>query len=130
MKLVIDTSAILAVLLNESNKRKIIHKTEGFDLISPASLDAEIGNALSAMFKRGRISLDQAFQVIEQYSEVPVRRTPLRIVESLKISDEYSLYAYDAYMLDCARQYRSPIMSLDNGLLNIAKELNIEIIEV
>ncbi|HBQ59955.1 MAG TPA: VapC toxin family PIN domain ribonuclease [Balneolaceae bacterium] len=130
MKLVIDTSAILAVLLNESNKRKIIHKTEGFDLISPASLDAEIGNALSAMFKRGRISLDQAFQVIEQYSEVPVRRTPLRIVESLKISDEYSLYAYDAYMLDCARQYRSPIMSLDNGLLNVAKELNIEIIEV
>ena len=130
MELVIDTSAILAVLLNESNKKEIVDKTEGFDLISPTSLDAEIGNALSAMFKRSRISLDQAFQVIEQFSEVPVRRTPLRIVESLKISDEYSLYAYDAYMLDCARQYRSPIMSLDSGLLNVAKELNIEIIEV
>ena len=130
MKLVIDTSAVLAVLLNEANKQEIIKKTEHFDLISPVSLDAEIGNALSAMRKRDRVSLDQAMMVIEQFSEIPIRRTRLRIIESLEISNEYSIYAYDAYMLDCALQYRSPLLSLDQGLLNVADEQNIEIIEV
>lgn len=130
MELVIGTSALLAVLLNEENKDEIVKKTEDCGLISPSSLDAEIGNALSAMFKRGRITLEQAVAVAEQFSEIPVRRTPIRIVEALKISESNSMYAYDAYMIDCAMQYRSPLLSLDKGLIDVAVRLNVKTIEV
>ena len=49
MEIVIDTSAILTVLLNESAKDQILSKTVGCTLISPFSIDAEIGNAFSAI---------------------------------------------------------------------------------
>lgn len=60
MKLVVDTSVILAVLLNEPHRQKILDITKGAELYAPASLHWEIGNAFSAMFKQNRLTLDQA----------------------------------------------------------------------
>ena len=54
---VIDASAVIAVVANEASKPALIRLTEGVELLSPASLPAEMGNAFSAMFKRRRISL-------------------------------------------------------------------------
>jgi len=49
---------------------------------------------------------------------------------SLEIVNKYSIYAYDAYFLECSQKYKLPLVSLDKGLLNIAEEMNIKIIEV
>ena len=57
MDIVIDTSAIIAVMLNEPEKKKIIQITAGNTLVGPESIRWEIGNAFSAMFKQRRISL-------------------------------------------------------------------------
>jgi predicted nucleic acid-binding protein len=130
MAIVIDTSALLAVLLNESHKSAIIEATKGYDLQAPASLDGEVGNALSNMFKHDRIALDEALQVIDQFSMIPIRRTPLRIDKALQWAHSYNMYAYDAYMLDCAQQYNMPLLSLDKRLINIAKESKLSLIEV
>jgi len=130
MVITIDTSALLAVLLNEQHKPAIIEVTKGHDLQAPTSLDAEVGNALSAMFKRERLSLEKARQVLTQFAEIPIRRTKLRLTEATKITYNHSIYAYDAYVLDCARQYRSPLLSLDNQLLAIGKELELQLLEV
>ena len=130
MVITIDTSALLAVLLNEQHKPDIVEATKGHDLQAPFSLDAEVGNALSAMFKRDRLSLDQARQVLSQYAEIPIRRTKLRLTEAIEIAHSYSIYAYDAYVLDCARQYRSPLLSLDSQLKAIAEKLELTVLEV
>ncbi|MFA6980539.1 MAG: type II toxin-antitoxin system VapC family toxin [Ignavibacteriaceae bacterium] len=60
MSLVVDASIIIAVLTNEKNKSNLIRVTVGEDLLAPSSLHREIGNAFSAMFKRNRITLEQA----------------------------------------------------------------------
>lgn len=130
MIITIDTSALLAVLLNEEHKTKIIEKTKGHSLQAPASLDAEVGNALSAMFKRDRITLDQAEQVLGQFKEISIRRTKLRLREAFQLAHNHNLYAYDAYVLDCALQYRVPLMSLDKELITIGKELELTLLEV
>lgn len=130
MVITIDTSALLAVLLNEQQKPTIIELTQGCDLQAPISLDAEVGNALSAMFKRGRLSLKEAQQVLAQFDEIPIRRTTLRLTEAINIAYNHNTYAYDAYVLDCARQYRSPLLSLDNQLKTIAEELGLNVLEV
>jgi len=46
----------------------------------------EIGNALSAIFKRGMLSLDQARQLLAQFAEMPIRRTELRLAEAVEIA--------------------------------------------
>jgi len=50
--------------------------------------------------------------------------------ESLKIAAELNIYAYDAYLICCALQYNSPLISLDKALQRIAKAQNIQVIEV
>lgn len=130
MVVTIDTSALLAVLLNEKHKAAIIDATKGHDLLAPESLDAEVGNALSAMFKRDRISLQTARKVVKQFKKIPIRRTKLRLQEALLMAQNHNMYAYDAYILDCARQYRSPLLSLDNKLVKIGKKLELTLLEV
>lgn len=130
MMITIDTSALLAVLLNEQHKLTLIEATKGHDLQAPFSLDAEVGNALSAMFKRGRLSLEEAQQVLTQFAEIPIRRTKLRLTEASEIAYKHSIYAYDAYVLDCARQYRSPLLSLDNQLKTVGEQLELRLVEV
>lgn len=130
MVITIDTSALLAVLLNEQHRPAIIDVTKGHDLQAPASLDAEVGNALSAMFKQNRLRLVDAEQVLGQFSEIPIRRTSLRLDKAVQLANKYNIYAYDAYMLDCARQYRSPLLSLDNQLREVAKQMKLNILEI
>jgi predicted nucleic acid-binding protein len=130
MDLVIDTSAILAVLLNEGSRDSILTTTKGSNLIAPVSIDAEIGNALSAMFKRNRLKSEHAQQVIHQYKLIPIRKTALELKESVELSSELDIYAYDAYMLHCCIKYSSPLLSLDQTLIQHAENMGIKIIEV
>ena len=98
MDIVIDTSAILAVLLNEASRNSILSSSQGMDLIAPISIDAEIGNAISSMFKRNRLVFDEALKVLSQYHLIPIRKTSLDLKESISLSKELNIYAYDAYM--------------------------------
>jgi predicted nucleic acid-binding protein len=59
-RLVLDTSAVIAVISNEAHKPALIELATGTELLAPSSLAAELGNAFSAMFKRKRISLEEA----------------------------------------------------------------------
>ncbi|MFQ5648976.1 MAG: type II toxin-antitoxin system VapC family toxin [bacterium] len=67
MKLVVDTTVIIAVITNEKHKDKLIELTKGSELNAPQSLHWEVGNAFSAMFKRNRITYQQS-QEISKYS--------------------------------------------------------------
>jgi predicted nucleic acid-binding protein len=130
MKLVIDTSILIAVLVSEPERDRIVSLTKDADLLSPQSVHWEIGNALSAMIKRQRISLDQAFKVINAYEMIPIRFVDTDLHEAIAIAGKYSLYAYDAYLIACALHQRCSLMSLDNALIQIAKKAGITVVEV
>ncbi len=130
MKLVIDTSAIIAVLVNEEHKEKLIELTERSQLIAPSSLHWEIGNAFTAMFKRKRISIEEANVAIDSYIQIPIRFVESNLYESIEISFDNELYAYDSYFIQCAKQYNCPLLTLDNRLKEVAIELNVNVLEV
>ena len=52
MKIVVDTSTIIAVIVGESEKDRLIDLTKDAIVVAPASIDWEVGNAFSAMLKR------------------------------------------------------------------------------
>ncbi len=60
MQIVVDASALLAVLLAEAHREGVLAATRGVALCAPASLPWEIGNALSSGLKRGRFPLSVA----------------------------------------------------------------------
>ncbi len=82
------------------------------------------------MFKRGKISLNLAKKAIEYYKMIPLRLVDIEIYKAVEVSHKYNTYAYDAYFLECAKNYNYPLLTLDNGLLESARKMNINAIEV
>ena len=130
MEIVIDASAIIAVIVNEPERIALINLTQGADLIAPNSIHWEIGNAFSAMLKRQRITVLQAIQAIVAYRTIPIRFVDVELEDTIKIVEQLHIYAYDAYLIRCATKYNAPLLSLDRHLINSAKVLNVSILEV
>lgn len=130
MDIVIDTSALIAVIVGEPERTKIIEHTNGNTLIGPGSIPWEIGNAFSAMFKRDRLTLDEAQKGISIFESIPLRYVEPDFFNSLKLSKKINMYAYDAYFLDCAIRYKSPLLTLDRKLKDAAININVETLEV
>lgn len=129
MELVADTSTIIAVIANEPEKALLIAKTQGCDLVAPRSLYWEIGNAFSAMIKRGRITLEQATAAVEIYKQIPIDLVDVDLEQALEIVDKHKVYAYDAYMIVCAFDRGCPVLTLDGGLAYAAKAAGVEVWE-
>ena len=130
MNLVVDTSVILAVLTSEPERASIVKLTRDTDLIAPVSVHWEVGNALSAMIKRKRLSLSEAQSAILSYGKIPIRFIEVGLKESLAIASKHSLYAYDAYVIACAQSERCRLISLDAALLQAATASGVTIVEV
>lgn len=130
MNIVIDTSAILAVLLNEPERESLISITRNCNLLALHSLYWELGNAISAMFKKKRFSFKQSETIIRLFEQIPIQMYEGNLIRSLEIANDLKTYAYDAYMLEFARNHRAPLLTLDANLKENAKILKIAVLEV
>lgn len=128
--IVIDASAVIAVVTNEFHRPTLIRLSEGAELISPFSLPVEVGNAFSAMFKRQRISLENAKAAAAAYQQIAIRLTEIDLSQALDLSHRLQIYAYDAYLLACSLQYRAPLLTVDGGLRTAARRAKVEVLEV
>jgi predicted nucleic acid-binding protein len=130
MDIVVDTSVIVAVIAHEPQRGALIRLTKGADLLAPASVHWEIGNAFSAMLKRNRIEVDQALQAVAAYRQIPIRYVDVELEDTLAIAARYAIYAYDAYLIRCGLKFSAPLLSLDRGLLQVAEQAGVHTIEV
>ena len=130
MELVIDTSAVIAVIAGEPERDAIIGRTKGATLAAPASLHWEVGNAFWAMFRRRRITLEGARAAIRSYEKIVFRFMDVDLGQSLELSERLELYAYDAYVLSCALTLRSPLITLDTKLAAAAPSVGVRVLEI
>ena len=128
MPCVIDTSAILAVLLSEPERAALIRATKGTELVAPASVPWEIGNALSAALKRRRLTLAQAQRAVTAYAAIAIRFVDVDLARSVDLAAEHRIYAYDAYLLTCALHHRAPLLTLDAALSRTATSIGIDLL--
>jgi predicted nucleic acid-binding protein len=130
LDITVDTSILLAVVLNEPTKPALLRVTEGADLRSAGSLPWEVANALTALFKRGRLGLAQAQAALESFEAVPIHLADVDLAEAVKLGHDQRIYAYDACIIECARRYATPLLSLDRAQCEVARKLGIEVLEV
>jgi predicted nucleic acid-binding protein len=130
MEIVIDTSAILAVVGLQPERAELIRLAKGATLVAPSSVQWEIGNAMSAMFKRRAIELDVALRMVDAYAGIAIRLMDTTLAQAVELSHKLNISAHDAYVIGCAMNQRAPILSLDNVLKERARTLNLEVIEV
>jgi len=130
MSILVDANVYLAVILDEPEKQSIINLTLNCELVSPLVLPYEIGNALSAMFKRNRLTKAQIIECFDIYNKIPVRLVDVDIKVALKIASDYNIYAYNAYYLEIARRLKFNLLSLDKKMISVASEMGIHLLEV
>ncbi|MEZ5581562.1 MAG: type II toxin-antitoxin system VapC family toxin [Candidatus Competibacteraceae bacterium] len=129
MDIIADTNVFLAIALNEPEKSHIIKLTTQASVFAPEILPYEIGNALSAMVKRHRLTVSEALEAERLTSRIPVRLVGVDVGTSLQIALQNNLYAYDAYFLQCARTFAHPLLTLDRRLKQVAGQLGIKLLE-
>jgi predicted nucleic acid-binding protein len=130
MRIVIDTSALIAVITNEPSKKRIIEVSLGCDLIAPSSVHWEIANAFSAMYKQKRVNLENSIECVKEYKKIPIQFYEVDLVETLELSYSLSIYAYDAFLIACSQNFNAPLLTLDRKLNNKGAEAGIKTLEV
>ncbi len=128
--MILDTSVIIALLSSEKERNAIVDLIDGRELVCPESVTSEIGNAVSAMFKRSRITLEQGKKLVKEFQSLKIRLIPLNLERSAEICHQFGIYAYDAYVLECAERLKSDLTTLDKRMKEIAAKLAIPVIEV
>ncbi len=91
MEIVADASTFLAVVLNESDRDWIIQKTIGKGIVSPEVLPYEIGNALIAVKRKGRINDREALRAVDLYQRIAVRLVSVKIHDAMKIALRFNI---------------------------------------
>ena len=128
MNMVIDTSAIIAVIVAEPERDAIVAVTSGNTLIGPGSIPWEVGNAFSAMIKQRRVRVSDAQRGLEILERIPLQYVNVDMANVLSITAQANAYAYDAYFLDCALRHGAPLLTLDRTLGRAATSLGIRLV--
>ncbi len=68
-----STSVIIAVIAGEPEKARLITVTDGAELLAPESLHGELGNALAAQLRRGRLGGDVVPVLLRAYRQIPIQ---------------------------------------------------------
>ena len=129
MNILIDASALMAVLIEEPEKEYIVSATKDYELIAPSILPHEIGNALTRLKRRQVLNDKQIILVYNEFLKIPLRFLEIDIINALELACRYSIYAYDAYYLEMANRYNLPLLTLDKPMKKIALDLNLRILE-
>lgn len=130
VRIVLDTSALIAVLTGEPSAPGIVRATWGTELVAPASLPWEFGNAISQQFRRDRISLESASNLVHAFERLPIALVDVSLERAAEVVNETRLFAYDAYMLVCAEAVRAPLLTLDRRLAAAAASMGIATVEL
>ena len=126
--ILIDPSALLAVLLNEQNRGVVEKKTAGCLMAAPGCIHWEMGNALYGVYKRNRVSLREAQCVFMEFDSLPIRILDVDVNAALEIAIENHIPTYDAYYLQCALYFEFPLLTLDKRMMDIAQEIDVTVL--
>jgi predicted nucleic acid-binding protein len=101
------------------------------DVIALCQLLTEerLGNALSAMCKRGAVSSEEVLAVWEAAQAIPVELREPNLPAALRLAVQFGIYAYDAYFLECALNWRLPLLTFDRGMKHVAQRLCVPLME-
>lgn len=128
--IVIDTSAILAVLLGEPEKQAVVEATMGSVVCAPAPLRWEVGNAATAGVKSRRLTPERARQLVSDFEQVTIRELAIDLRRAVDLGLDLGIYAYDAYILEAARLSGFPLLALDGPIRRNAKKLGLSLVEL
>jgi len=129
MEILLDASAIIAVIADEPEAQIVINCTKNATIVSPNIISCEIANALTRMMKKKVvISEEQMLNLIKNFKLIPIKLVEIDLEKALQIAWQNNIYAYDAFYLEAAKRLRLPLITFDAGMVKIGKTLGVNIL--
>jgi len=129
VNILIDASAIMAIILNEPNREKVVNLTRNTVLLVPEVSSFEVGNALINLCRRDKITKEELLEAYRNYTLIPLRTIKIDIEKALEIACKYGIYAYDAYYLEIAYRLKLSLVTFDESMKKVGANLKIDILE-
>jgi predicted nucleic acid-binding protein len=128
MEVILDASAIMAVIIKEPERELIIQLTKGTVIVSPNMVSYEIANGLTKMIKKKVIEKERMINAYNYFEKIPIKTIEVNVKKALEIAWEYKIYAYDACYLESASRLKLPLLTFDGTMTRIGKELGVTLL--
>jgi predicted nucleic acid-binding protein len=126
---VVDASAVAALLLNEPSASRIGKALEERSIVAPSLLAYEVANVAVRkiqLYPEQAEGIRKAMVLLDQLVFDYVQISPHALVESAEAS---RLTSYDAAYLYLSRELGLPLLTMDKALRTAAKHLGVETID-
>jgi predicted nucleic acid-binding protein len=128
MKILVDASAIMAVIMEEPGRERVINLTKNAVIVSPNIVGCEIGNGLTKMMRKKIIDKKEMIESIQYFKRLSIKLVEIDLEKALNIAWEYKIYAYDAYYLESAKRLNLSLLTFDENMGRIGKEIGLTIL--
>ena len=118
--MVIDASALAAVLFGEAEGPLIIERIKGHQLFAPAILGFELHNICASTRRKSPALLDDLLRALDDLERMRVRECAVVHREVLMMANDHRLTHYDASYLWLSKQRSMPLVTLDKELIRAA----------
>ena len=122
MAVVVDASAIGAIMFGEPEGRALAEHLEDQTLLAPTLLDYEIANLAWKKVRRRPEQLPQIALSLEATLALPITRIAVPAAAAFALAATTGLTAYDASYLWLARSRDAELVTLDGELARMVAE--------
>ena len=124
-RFVVDASVVIKWFVPEVHHeaaRRLLR--EGFELLSPDLIRAEVGNVLWKKWRRGELSAGEALSILRDFGRFPLRiRTSESLVEGAwTVAERFGRSFYDGLYVALALETGSPLVTADSRLYNALRD--------
>ena len=123
MNVIVDASAIGAVLFEEPEGEEILAHIKDDTLVAPELIDYELSNIALMKLRRGVASDAAMIAMLGGLKMLNLRRMPVPAIEVLMLARTSGLSAYDAAYLWLAHALDAELVTLDRALARADRSL-------
>jgi predicted nucleic acid-binding protein len=115
-EVVIDASVVLRRLIDQSPEAEDVLRRDA--LVAPALIVPETVNGLATQVRFGRLLLEDALALYEDYRGLPIDLVPdaALAADGLAVAQALDLSAYDASYVVLAERLKAPLVTADARL--------------
>ena len=124
---VIDASALGALMFFEPSAAGIEDAIRGHDLVAPRLLRFEIVSIALRKYRRFPDQRSACHRAVARFPALGIREVDVAAVATMQAALEFDLSAYDASYLALSRMLQAPLLTLDRKLAAAAWPLAIVI---
>jgi predicted nucleic acid-binding protein len=120
---VVDASAVVALLFNETTRESVVARLRGAALHAPALLRFEVANACLKKMRAAPSEREALLEALSLLDALSIELQNIDVTQTIVLAERTALTVYDASYLWLARALGVELVTLDDRLARADEKL-------